>query len=981
MNKSDFISDAVALDLGKSGVKVAETLEMNVGGEWWRLINSAEPMTIKGFVKRIELGVDINEGEMDISPISTVFETAGEGTYSDQGGNTHSMIVRVKQGEGESDLIRLYVMHKNKNRISNYEKIKAFMYQMDGTLEKSYTEYSIGALYYVKNSVAFWDYVNQRAILVFLATNISSYNKIFYADASGTGVIASSYLGYLPVQSTEVKTFLEAPEKIYSLFRGTGITVRVTIPTVGLVASTLANTVCNPTGATPVTVASNYRNKEAFLFYSRTHESAGVAWIDKTNNRLYYALESDAWSIAYEMSSAFSDDNFDYFGNMTLKGNMGGEYYVAGRSNYRTGNFSKPVGFSFPANLSLMGVADSLSGYVRIFGRIGTVLYSYFVDQNTMAILAENSIDTGNTISENFQPVKISESETRELYFLNYCVHNLTKGVIKALLVNIDKATNNILWVWGYGDTGWLDTTAWTVLSSASGRWYQTIRKYKGDLAFISFGSIIGTWQQMGYRFMPSSDVVACDTLLDVKNLIRSYAQSVTSIANYLISYGMRSNTPQNALTWGETAGTFFFADYINDSNATYPLVFHFDKSTKKYVNSYIGPTTGGGSSKKQMCASSYSELYDGYLYNTSDGTRDDVTGVNTDVNTVIIYTPALSISKTCSFFETTNLSAQYVYFIVPEVDYTRQFYTHSVSSNILNCYIFDLAASSGYTIYNRELTLTHNAFRVLVGTKSNKVLVISDCIAGEIAYTELNAKEGLYKEALIIKANDFTKTYSLDLGRTPMGGEHSVKPSGSWLLSRDYANRVVLTDTGTTLTDYIGGEIPTESSSLVYVYENYNYIPYPFAREGIKVELSNISKTTKVTIPETQTDLIRTMLASGTDFRGSRCILRRLFPDHTEEGSDIILLDGYIQDWSYSPDKKGILFTVSKTLIDVGATFPKRLMNMGCSHVFKGVRCGYLGADGICTKTKTDCTAKGSVNNFGGFPWVAARQRRVMWR
>ena len=172
------------------------------------------------------------------------------------------------------------------------------------------------------------------------------------------------------------------------------------------------------------------------------------------------------------------------------------------------------------------------------------------------------------------------------------------------------------------------------------------------------------------------------------------------------------------------------------------------------------------------------------------------------------------------------------------------------------------------------------------------------------------------------------------------------------------------------------------DAPSATFHYKENNYIPYPFAREGIKVELSNISKMTKITLPETQTDLIRTMLASGTDFRGSRCVLRRIFPDHVNErGSDIVLLDGYIQDWNYSPDQKGILFTVSKTLIDVGASFPKRLMNMGCSHVFKGVRCGYLGEDGICTKTKTDCTSKGAVARFGGFPWVAARQRRVMWR
>lgn len=106
------------------------------------------------------------------------------------------------------------------------------------------------------------------------------------------------------------------------------------------------------------------------------------------------------------------------------------------------------------------------------------------------------------------------------------------------------------------------------------------------------------------------------------------------------------------------------------------------------------------------------------------------------------------------------------------------------------------------------------------------------------------------------------------------------------------------------------------------------------------------------------------------------------MFPDHIDEpGADIVLLDGYIQDWSYVPEKSGIAFTVSKTLIDVGGQFPKRLMNMGCSHVFKGERCQYLGEEGRCLKTKAFCTSLENLNQFGGFPWVAARQRRVMWK
>ena len=52
MNNADFLSDAVALDLGKSGVKVAETLEIQVGEEWWRLINAADVSTVRAYQGR-----------------------------------------------------------------------------------------------------------------------------------------------------------------------------------------------------------------------------------------------------------------------------------------------------------------------------------------------------------------------------------------------------------------------------------------------------------------------------------------------------------------------------------------------------------------------------------------------------------------------------------------------------------------------------------------------------------------------------------------------------------------------------------------------------------------------------------------------------------------------------------------------------------------------------------------------------------------
>jgi len=87
MNKSDFISDAVALDLGKSGVKVAETLEIKVGDEWWNLINSKEQANLYTFTKRREKPAPYEPGTFDMQSIRVSTEIGMQG-YSRIGGRS-----------------------------------------------------------------------------------------------------------------------------------------------------------------------------------------------------------------------------------------------------------------------------------------------------------------------------------------------------------------------------------------------------------------------------------------------------------------------------------------------------------------------------------------------------------------------------------------------------------------------------------------------------------------------------------------------------------------------------------------------------------------------------------------------------------------------------------------------------------------------------------------------------------------------------
>jgi len=295
------------------------------------------------------------------------------------------------------------------------------------------------------------------------------------------------------------------------------------------------------------------------------------------------------------------------------------------------------------------------------------------------------------------------------------------------------------------------------------------------------------------------------------------------------------------------------------------------------------------------------------------------------------------------------------------------------------------LGASYVYATEGHEylpITVPFNVRTQVVDEWNDIAIVVGAVDSGEIQYFRMTALGGRVNEIRAWSA-ETDEVYTVALAETPFGGAQFITFTGSEIVFRDLSGWVKYFTSGVTTDAWMsGGSGGAEPPPVIYDFEEMEFIPYPFAREGIRAELSNISKTCQVTLPETQTHFIKGLLAGGFDPRGARCILRRIFPDHAEvEGGSIILLDGYIQEWAYSPKREGIIFTISRTLLDVNNAFPKRLMNMGCSHVFRGTRCQYMGATGECLKTKTFCTSLGNVNQFGGFPWVASRQRRVMWR
>lgn len=985
MNKSDFISDAVALDLGKSGVKVAETLEIEVGNEWWRLINSENTSTVQVFQNRQKTAPIISGGQLHLGEWQKKIGPAGH-NYNMRTFPTAFMAYK-ETGEGMSPYYVTVYQNKTDGKVP-FCKVFNAQSELVNTITSPYGASS----YSLRNG--FWDHVNQRILSVVL---ISNTRWTFWSNLDGTiFAYAGQTSGDCDFGYGQPKVFPETPECIYILFKQNNVLkIKKITPTLGMNAHSLAISTTTSSGSTSISVAS-CRPSEADVFYSRKHESVGVAWVDTTTGNLFYALESEDWGTAHFVSQVTAEDGVSLysFGNLVLPTSLegGGEYFIAGLRKKTNGDIVRPTGYTFPTNLSIMGACRGTETDFRLFGYVNNIWYIYTVSYENMAITNVTSpYDVGfspsSTAVSIYAPVKIADSETRELFIVQvYGKHRTQQDSRAAILICYDKSSSEIVWVWGV--TEWSNSNLFPSTYSSGSSWRQQILQRIANKVLV-----LQAKNQMNpqasvfleHYVIDLSTALTCNTSIEFQALMtnRHIVNGVPLADNSgLDTFALRPQGWQNtSISWDEGFETYAFplgGFTQGASEALMNRLFYLNKLTWDFVSikgyywfyDDVFPSVG---------AVEYIQEDKIYNYNVS--------AQNDKLDTHIrFFKPTTSMNFLSDSFVNvrtiTNIAGGVPVIVATNVE-NSTFYPSASGTNI---YLSGACFDGGiYSVAQRLLPIPHTFSKYMVSEFENVMLFLGQVVNGEIPYTKMNCLEADTSPSLLIDANDHTKTYFADKGFNSIGGDLSQIALGSWVLYVDITGMLTVLDIGTSLDEGMGGiGEPSGGGVTAYAYNylNQRFYPYPFAREGIKVELSNISKMTKITLPETQTDLIRTMLASGTDFRGSRCILRRIFPDHSdEEGSDIVLLDGYIQDWSYSPEKKGILFTVSKTLIDVGASFPKRLMNMGCSHVFKGVRCGYLGEDGICTKTKTDCTSKGTVTRFGGFPWVAARQRRVMWR
>lgn len=1022
MNKSDFISDAVALDLGKSGVKVAETIEMQIGDEWWRLINSAEIHTAQTYTKRRAKPSPYTPGTLDLSGLKVASDTGLYG-HNSQGIRSNGMLPKLARTADGDEWVMLQMIPTGAN-----QKMKVSFRNLttgvSTTVESSFTGHSWGATPYG----AWWD----SAIQAFCVVLASVYNTstmyqthiCMYINKSGAKISEAEIARNVPLRVVvDMGTFPETTDgAIYSLFWNPTTSppwIRKTIPQAGANSANALSVINDSkTGATVLSAitTANSANRMS-IFYSRAYESVGVAWRNSETKYLQYVLEKDSWAVVYTMPELDTSEYiFSGLSNLVIPNE--GEFLVSDWLTYKVGNLILPTGFTFPTNLILFGATPVEGRQAILWGSVGNTMYAYSLDYDARTItpLGVDGTVTGTGFSGTLnwqyghkQPTVLYETETRLLLMFR---------AEDPVIMLYDRENNAILWYWA----GWTDSTAFpkTYSSTSSSPRGGTLYVLGDNLFFFNHthGFSVASRSTMETASVPIADVMNCVDGTALTNLIVANRYLILNVYTSLQDLGASlwytnrqpvcsSQNPESCKMVAEDNNYYYLHLSVLNKNIypSNPLTQSAfpgsgDSSLDGAYSSidttvYISKTTmrpvgyyrGGASANTRDAISSFgidedqkhrylntmleadeSEAhikrfngagvsFKNYLNNTMSGT------VTSGGITTTIYSAPQGSTSACPI----NKKGEALFYGI-QSNYIAQYGAKINSTGVVG----------GFTSSLHSLPFTPSM--LMLDEWEDFGIALGQIVDNNVPYCIFNAKTGFHNKIMAVKVADLSVS-EVVLPTADSGGVGALRMFGSYGYITTATGELQRIDTFLPLDYGVGSEPPEQYAPIIYDYEERVYIPYPFAREGIKVELSNISKTTKVTIPETQSDLIRTMIASGTDFRGSRCILRRLFPDHVNLGSDMILLDGYVQDWSYAPDKKGILFTVSKTLIDVGATFPKRLMNMGCSHVFCGVRCGYIGADGICTKTKTDCTAKGSVANFGGFPWVAARQRRVMWR
>ena len=379
----DFLNEAVRQDLGKSGIKVAETLEIQTAPtEWWRLISSASPATVRGFVQRREPLPLIDGGEVHLEGVNlsvpmsypyTAFTSGLADMESPQiaWGSDGCKIIFTITRSGTNATLRVF------NDVAEAEWT-AEVPPYDPP-EKRHGPWG------------YFDYVNNRLLVRrYSGSGTTRRYTVETWDPYGVKNSTSSLTTGTHMLTTvyQFRSFPEEPTKVYSVFWSSGGIPKVKGTTVILGEDPISQSVsilCSDSGAVSITDFENVtwdsNLPKIHLFYFRQHASVAMAWWDETANRIKYVLEVDDWAVTYTMPDIFTSNPQTVVGIGNFVSEVDGEFLVAYSRQSGAGVFITPPGYSFPANLTILGACSGAGETdILIFGNVGSNLYSWSVD-------------------------------------------------------------------------------------------------------------------------------------------------------------------------------------------------------------------------------------------------------------------------------------------------------------------------------------------------------------------------------------------------------------------------------------------------------------------------------------------------------------------------------------------------------------------------------------------------------------------------
>lgn len=172
------------------------------------------------------------------------------------------------------------------------------------------------------------------------------------------------------------------------------------------------------------------------------------------------------------------------------------------------------------------------------------------------------------------------------------------------------------------------------------------------------------------------------------------------------------------------------------------------------------------------------------------------------------------------------------------------------------------------------------------------------------------------------------------------------------------------------TLEDYdgLGSNLYFAQWDIDIVFDGVTYTRFPISSDAISE--NNRGTVDTVTLKISNVSRLIQSYLEDFDLRGKKVTIRTVWADQLADTSAYIDDVFYID--SYTANQMDVQFVLTSKFDVLDIELPLRKYSRNyCQWKFKGVECGYAGAEAACNKTKARCKELSNYQRFGGFPSI----------